>query len=514
MSVRLKIEPLSIGSRRELFIDDFLLEDCRNLRSELHRPVAREISFAADLPHEQSNASAWGSIVKDGGRYLFYYRAGGRYSSANRTRMNSNWILCLRESSNGIDWHPVDAGIYPEGPNVILTQAAAEALLGPGGKGTHLLAASSVSLDVNPECPQEERFKMLSSDECSKDPRKLYLLVSGDGIRFRPKEGCWPFPIPTAGDSQNTIFFDPESRVYRIYHRIWENGARSFALAESADLKSIAENRPATFSDGRIMQMYTNCVQVYERAPHIKIGFPMRYIENQWDLSVLNRGDLTQRVWRGRAHRRFATASTDTVFLATRNGVDFTRFPEAFIRQGPETRNAWTYYDSSVAYGLTQTPSHLGNGAPDELSLYAVGSYWEDGCSAYRRYTLRLDGFVSLHAGADPGEALTRPFLFAGGNLHLNVETSAFGHIAVEIQDETGQVIPGFALEDCFSGAADSTEMTVRWKQGGDVRKLAGRPVRLRFVLCDGDLYSFRFVPYQADPALPECPETGEPLVI
>ena len=34
----------------------------------------------------------------------------------------------------------------------------------------------------------------------------------------------------------------------------------------------------------------------------------------------------------------------------------------------------------------------------------------------------------------------------------------------------------------------------------GDVRPLAGKPIRLHFVLKDADLYSFQFVPYATDP--------------
>ena len=39
----------------------------------------------------------------------------------------------------------------------------------------------------------------------------------------------------------------------------------------------------------------------------------------------------------------------------------------------------------------------------------------------------------------------------------------------------------------------DAIERQVTWKNGGDVSALAGRPVRLRFVLKDADLYALRF---------------------
>jgi hypothetical protein len=36
--------------------------------------------------------------------------------------------------------------------------------------------------------------------------------------------------------------------------------------------------------------------------------------------------------------------------------------------------------------------------------------------------------------------------------------------------------------------------MPVRWKQGGDLSALAGKPIRLRFVMKDADLYALQFI--------------------
>lgn len=87
----------------------------------------------------------------------------------------------------------------------------------------------------------------------------------------------------------------------------------------------------------------------------------------------------------------------------------------------------------------------------------------------------------------------------------LNVETSGAGGIQVELQDLAGKPIEGYALADCPSIFCDRLQKIVRWKdRGGDVRSLAGKPVRLRFVLKDADLYSFQFLPYQPDPPTPQ----------
>ena len=39
----------------------------------------------------------------------------------------------------------------------------------------------------------------------------------------------------------------------------------------------------------------------------------------------------------------------------------------------------------------------------------------------------------------------------------------------------------------------NSLDYTVHWKGRSDVARLQGRPLRIRFVLRDADLYSYRF---------------------
>ena len=51
----------------------------------------------------------------------------------------------------------------------------------------------------------------------------------------------------------------------------------------------------------------------------------------------------------------------------------------------------------------------------------------------------------------------------------------------------------GFALDDCEETFGDSVDRAVAWRSGADLRALAGKPVRLRFVLKDADVFSYRF---------------------
>jgi hypothetical protein len=109
------------------------------------------------------------------------------------------------------------------------------------------------------------------------------------------------------------------------------------------------------------------------------------------------------------------------------------------------------------------------------------------------RYVLRTDGFAAVNTPLAGGEMVTRPLRFTGTELVINYSTSAAGRIRVEIQDADGIPIPGFAADDCPDIIGDSIEHGVAWKPGADLGRLAGQPVRLRFVMQDADLFALRF---------------------
>ena len=144
------------------------------------------------------------------------------------------------------------------------------------------------------------------------------------------------------------------------------------------------------------------------------------------------------------------------------------------------------------AWGLVETKSSIED-APPEISLYASERTRQDTGAILRRYSLRVDGFVSLHAPLAGGEVVTKPFIFKGSSLFLNVSTSAAGSVRVEIQDVNGQSIEGFALENNHEVYGDDLDRLVSWEGNADLSVLEGKPVRLRFEIKDADLYSFVF---------------------
>jgi hypothetical protein len=71
-----------------------------------------------------------------------------------------------------------------------------------------------------------------------------------------------------------------------------------------------------------------------------------------------------------------------------------------------------------------------------------------------------------------------------------NTDTKA-GELHVELLDNDGRVIEPFSRENCNPVRTDSTIQPVTWKRGEDLSRLRGKPVKLRFHLANGQLYSF-----------------------
>lgn len=512
-------EVINLAGRRELFVDDFLIDRLdTGLRLMLHRPVRREIVFKSDAPWE-GNASSYQSIVKTESGYRIYYHGG--YSLP--TAQQPNWcgkldpdtqkILCVIESTDGLHWHRPNLGFYQwkgiRNNNIVMTDRLVE-------KVKACVLHTAFWRDENPSCPAQEKYKAVIADPGVN--KALYLLVSPDGLHFSLKSDK-PFWTQGVFDSQNLAFWDPVQQVYRIYYRVLTDGGlypiidgkglRQIAMVTTPDFEHFSAAQDLTYQDQELLAFYTNQVQPYLYAPHILMGFPMRYVDHdeQWDASFLEMPGMADRVCRAAMHIRYGTVTTDAVFMSSRDGVHFQRWNEAFIRPGPRQNHSWVYGDNFIFWGMIPTPSATED-APDELSLYATEGYWQEQATEFRRYTIRRDGFVSVNASYPGGEFITRPFTFEGGRLTLNAETSAVGKIAVEIQDAQGLPIKDYALADCCAFSCDSLNAVIRWKaKGSDVRALAGRPIRLRFVLRDADLYALQFMPFAADEALPEIPK-------
>ena len=496
--------PIHVGARLELLVDDFLIEAMSGqARLQLHRPVRREVVLRTDEPWG-GNASGYQSVVKDGDLYRMYYR-GGHYQHGGEPAMARDthaWVLCYAESDDGIHWRKPELNICEfngsKANNIVVNP---ELVAQIGGCPAH----TAVFKDANPDCPADEKYKIIV---VGSKPRGLYVLKSPDGLHFSLMSNK---PIQTTGafDSQNLAFWDPVRKEYREYHRGFRGAVRDIMTATSKDILHFPKPEWLQYPGAPEQALYTNQVQPYYRAPHIFMGFPMRYNDRGWSEPMMDLPGQQVRFARAKVSRRYGTTVTDAAFMTSRDGLHFKRWAEAFIRPGPRQKDTWVYGDNFVFWGMVETQSHIED-APRELSLYATEGYWEGTSMNVRRYTLRVDGFVSAYATFAGGEIVTKPLVFEGGNLALNVATSAAGSIQIEVQDADGAPIDGYTLDECPEIFCDSLRYIVRWRYpGGDLRGLAGKPVRLRFVLKDADLYSFQFLPYEPDPQRPDISKFG-----
>jgi len=467
--IRSSLPIRDIGSRRELFVDHYLIERLDGARLEIGRPQPAGVAIKYDKPWD-GPISHCTTIIKDGDKYRMYYRG-------KSSKPGYRYTICYAESRDAIHWTRPELGLIEidgtKANNVVLLENQALAPF----------------LDTRPGVPDAERFKGNAFVETRFGAEKVGLLgyVSPDGLHWKPirKEPIVLEEFKNNFDSQNVMFWSEVEQQYVLYARQSEAGIRAQSRATSKDFLTWTPQILMTYSDtGTTVpsdQLYTSQVQPYFRAPHVYISLPGRLMQGRRALTPEQGKRLDIEPDTGGDGD-----CSDGVLQTSRAGsTRFDRtFREALVRPGSGDGN-WVSRTNYPACGIVQT-------GPAEMSLFVQRHYGLK--SAYlERLTLRLDGFASVHAPFAGGELLTRPLRFAGSTLELNCSTSAAGGIRVEIQDADGKPIPGHALADSIEIIGDDVARVVTWKGGADVSKLAGKPVRLRFVLRDADLYSMRF---------------------
>jgi hypothetical protein len=102
-----------------------------------------------------------------------------------------------------------------------------------------------------------------------------------------------------------------------------------------------------------------------------------------------------------------------------------------------------------------------------------------------------------MDADEDGGTLATRPVIFDGSYLYVNVAADA-GELRAEVLDEAGQVIEPFNINHSQPVSTDSTIVRMSWEGAEDLSALSGRPVRFRFHLTNGSLYAFWVSPEES----------------
>ncbi|WP_437202288.1 hypothetical protein [Planctomicrobium sp. SH664] len=449
----LSADPVDIGSRRELFLDAELIDQLNGLSLKMHTPTLMPVTSPCPQMH-------YSTILHDNGKYRMYTRIyldpKVDWSSHGWDVARRNEFTILIESRDGLRWES-----HPLGVMDVKGIPAGNAIIGTNEP--LVVHNFTPFIDLRPGVTPDAKYKAIGGmhyqpqfKKFEKDfgPDGLYVFQSADGIHWKRIQETPVIPSTWGTfDSQNVAFWSTLENQYVCYFRTFVKGFRSISRTTSDDLLHWTTPVP---TDANLPgeHLYTNGVFPYHRAPHIYVAMPTRF--------QAKRG-----------------ATTDIMLMSSRGGNTFTRtFKEAYIRPGLG-KDGWGNRSNYAALNVIPTSS-------SELSIYLAGN---------RRYTLRYDGFASLNAGSDEGEMVTRPLIFSGKELELNYSTSASGRLRIEIQDIDGKPLPGFELENCKPIVGDVIEGMAVWDSasGADVSSLTGKPVRLRIVMEDSDLYSFRF---------------------
>lgn len=455
---------VDIGSRRELFLDELIIGELVGTQLKMHEPQRLRRTPSRPFGH-------YATVLQDVNRLRLYYRGdkvpGAHWRNGWGKYHEGEVTLYAESADGGIHWTEPNLKIHdvPEMPkgNVVVDMSDDTFLV------THNFTPF---IDRRPGIPDDQQYKALGGGRYPPEnwggwktpeerqelrdkygPGGLKAFASADGLHWRLMRQE-PVLAEDLGsfDSQNGAFWSDAEQQYVCYFRWFDNGRRAIRRSTSKDF--------LTWSDPVNMQanepnehLYTSCTQPYFRAPHIYLALPTRFQASKG-------------------------AVTDIVLMATRPNSDryHRHFKEAFIRPGLGERG-WGNRANYITLNAVQT-------SPQEMSLFMYGG---------AHYVLRLDGFISVHAGFEEGEFHTKPLTFSGNHLEINYSTAGAGQIRVELQSADGLPLPGYTLEDCDPVRGDAIAGTVTWHDSADISQLAGKVVRLRFVMNEADVYSLMF---------------------
>jgi hypothetical protein len=441
-------EPIKLGSRKHVFIDEVIIDRKRNIKLTVNpptEPVMTDARTRADTPIFDHDGKVW--MVSTPG-----------YGSDVGN-------IHLRISEDGINFTEPDFGIIEyEGSkrnNIILT---------------HVPCWGRFFKDTNPNVHPEERFKFTGWIA----QRGIYLYLSPDGIHWRRNETCM-LPLVSGGGCET--FWDDQRGLYvNLLKRDGSYGTGDFP----------AYGRGATMFETR----------------EVTKPWPMRDIPNPyfegWAYPAVTGEGITVmgpdlfdpdrgQVFRTRARKYEWAPDTYVAFLARNSQTEL-----AVSRDGVN----WHIFDAEGDSPYLSRKTRMSRGWTGEFWMMdglirrgdTIWQYANAGGGTQRktiRLLQRLDGFASLDAGGQTGTIITRPFVFEGHKLTLNVAAKGTVKVAllnlpgkeisgynVGLTDAPKEPVRGFGLGDCDPIRADSVRHIVTWKGDDDVGSLAGQVVR------------------------------------
>lgn len=464
--------PIDVG--RQLFVDDFLIEST-TMAHTFHQPQMYENNpiVIADQPWEDKVAMVFSHGVwydpQDKIFKMWYFGV----KPGNASSFGGEITVNYATSTDGISWEKPILDAVP-GTNIVWQPSHAN-LDKPGVivVGTD---STTVWLDLAEE-DADKRYKMLMFERrlprvFGSDNRPMALYFSPDGIH-------WKGPTYLSLDmaDRTTFFYNPFRKVWVNSIRAYDNG-RSRDYLEHADVAtpwldeeivdwvSADSLDPWRNTGTGITELYNLDAVAYES---LMLGLFSIFHGN---------GDGSPG-----SHRH----NNDITLGYSRDGFHWYR-PDrrAFIGVGSSPTD-WNWTNVQSAGG-----GYVLVG--DTLYFYFSGRNYVTGEKVTGLAFLRRDGFASMDAAGTQETLTTRLIEFSGKYLFVNLDAPA-GELRVEVLDETNNVIAPFSYANCQPVSVDQTLQMVTWDGADDLSTIAGQPVKLKFYLTNGQLYSFWISP-------------------
>lgn len=461
---------ISIDLGRQLFVDDFLIEST-DMDRKFHKARKYEgnpvLKPETELElHGEENAIA---CPKSGGvwwdpefrQFRMWYEAG--------------WIhtICYATSPDGLNWVRPELDIQP-GTNRVLDPA-----LTPD--------SWAVFPDYRGDNP-DQRWKIYMRPPGGYMPGLS--MVSADGVH-------WSKPVESGvtGD-RSTMFYNPFRKKWVYSLRSGVRG-RSRHYWEADDFLKGAEWHDFTqYADGQTPVFWAAADRL--DPPDPAIGVPAQL----YNLDAVAYESIMLGIYQmhlgppnDECMKTGLPKITELNLAYSRDGFHWARPDrDPFI---PASRtDVWDR-------GYVQSVGGLCTVRGDKLWFYYIGfqgdatrldPHWKKNGMYDRGSTgvafLRRDGFVSMEAGPAGGTLTTRPVSFSGEYLFVNAACPE-GKLVVEVLDEQNRPIEPFTTDRCQPVSTDSTLAQVAWRDAPSLATLAGKPLRFRFHMTGGSLYSF-----------------------
>ncbi|MFB0502883.1 MAG: hypothetical protein ACETWE_03535 [Candidatus Bathyarchaeia archaeon] len=453
-------KPVHVGSKRQLFIDEELIEQAQNVRLVVNKPFKTgEKCIVAEYPWEGHRIGGYNSVMEDNGIYKMWY------DSIDND--GQRW-LCYATSKDGVRWEKPMLKVVAH-KNIEKTNIVFPTKPRPFEPGC-------VFKDTRPSTAEDEKYKMACSYTPEEGEPGVYAFSSPDGVHWKQLSDK---PSFRPSDTGNVCFWDGRTGSYVAYVRVWAP-MRKVGRCEFNDITNWGKEK-TTFSydelDPPDMDFYNSAAVKYPYADDVYLMFPSAYHHYPEPPKGKHRND----------------GPLDIRFAVSRDGIAWKRPDRGpFIPLG--VKGQW---DDSALY---MTTGMIRN--DNQLFMYYSGYDFTHGAYEIKRdkfkgvisrVTIRSDGFASLDSDYTGGRVVTKPLTFKGDRLNLNVDTGVAGEARVELLDSHGKPITGYSLTESDPVRGNFVEKTVTWNGDSDISRFAGKPVKLHFFLRDAKLYAFQF---------------------